>query len=38
MRLKPPYRNVAVSVGNGVKPVDVVLNYRKGLSIAPIRG
>ena len=38
MSLKPPYRKVAVSVGNGVKPVDVVLNYRKGLSIAPIRG
>lgn len=36
--LKPSYRKVAVSVGNGVKPVDVVLNYRKGLSIAPIRG
>jgi uncharacterized protein (DUF2141 family) len=37
IRLKPAYRKVAVSVGNGVKPVDVVLNYRKGLSIGPIR-
>ena len=37
MSLKPPYRKVAVVVGNGVRSVDVVLNYRKGLSIAPIR-
>jgi uncharacterized protein (DUF2141 family) len=37
MSLKPAYRKVAVSVGNGIRPVDVVLNYRRGLSIAPIR-
>ena len=34
--LKPPYRKVAVNVGNGVKPIDIVLNYRQGLSIRPL--
>jgi uncharacterized protein (DUF2141 family) len=34
--LKPKPGEVAISVGNGVKPVDVVLNYRRGLKIAPI--
>jgi uncharacterized protein (DUF2141 family) len=34
--LKPPFRKVAVTVGHGVKPVSVVLNYRRGLSIAPL--
>jgi len=34
--LKPPYRRVAVNVGNGVKPVNVVLNYRQGFSVRPI--
>ena len=34
--LKPPYRKVAVSVGNGVRPVNVVLNYRQGFSVRPI--
>lgn len=34
--LKPSFSEVAVPVGKGVKPVDVVLNYRQGLSIAPI--
>jgi uncharacterized protein (DUF2141 family) len=38
MNLKPSYRKVAVAVGNGVRPVNVVLNYRRGLSIAPVRG
>jgi uncharacterized protein (DUF2141 family) len=38
MSLKPSYRKVAVAVGNGVRPVNVVLNYKRGLSIAPIRG
>ena len=37
MNLKPPYKKVAVAVGNGVRPVSVVLNYRRGLSIAPVR-
>lgn len=34
--LKPSYREVAIPVGNGVKPVDVVLNYRQGLKIGPV--
>lgn len=34
--LKPRHREVAFAVGNGVKPIDVVLNYRRGLTIAPI--
>ena len=38
VNLKPSFRKVAVSVGNGVKPVNVVLNYRKGLAIGPIKG
>lgn len=35
--LKPKYRDVAISVGSGPKPVDVTLNYRQGLSIGPVR-
>ena len=38
VNLKPSYRKVAVNVGNGVRPVDVVLNYKRGLSIGPIGG
>jgi uncharacterized protein (DUF2141 family) len=34
--LKPPYRRVAVNVGNGVKPIAIVLNYRQGLAIRPL--
>lgn len=34
--LKPSYNEVAIPVGNGVKPVDVVLNYRQGLKIGPV--
>lgn len=34
--LKPSYGEVAIPVGNGVKPINVVLNYRKGLSIGPV--
>lgn len=34
--LKPSYNEVAIPVGNGVKPVDVVLNYRQGLRIGPV--
>lgn len=37
-RLKPSYRDVVIEVGSGVRSVDVVLNYRKGLSIGPIAG
>jgi uncharacterized protein (DUF2141 family) len=36
LKLKPSHRATAVSVGPGVKTVPVVLNYRSGLSIAPI--
>ena len=36
MSLKPKYQQVAIAVGRGVKPVDVVLNYRNGLSIGPV--
>jgi uncharacterized protein (DUF2141 family) len=34
--LKPSYQQTAVAVGNAVKPVRVVLNYRHGLSIGPV--
>ena len=34
--LKPSHREVAFSVGGGVKQVNVVLNYRRGLSVGPI--
>lgn len=34
--LKPKHRDVVIQVGNGVRPVDVVLNYRRGFSIGPI--
>lgn len=36
MHLRPDYRQVAIAVGRGVKPITVVLNYRQGLSIEPI--
>lgn len=34
--LKPKYSQVAITVGDGVKPIDVVLNYRQGLKVGPI--
>jgi uncharacterized protein (DUF2141 family) len=34
--LKPSHRQVAISVGQGVKPVSVVLNYRRGLTVGPV--
>ena len=34
--LRPNYNNVAFSVGQSVQPVNVVLNYRFGLSIRPV--
>lgn len=34
--LKPRYRDVVISVGHAPREVDVVLNYRQGLSIKPI--
>ena len=37
LNLRPNYNNVAINVGRGVTPVNVVLNYRFGLSIRPGR-
>lgn len=37
-RLRPNVGDVAIDVGHGVTPVNVVLNYRFGLSIHPVRG
>ena len=34
--LRPNYNNVAFNVGQSVQPVNVVLNYRFGLSIRPV--
>ncbi|HEX6377276.1 MAG TPA: DUF2141 domain-containing protein [Allosphingosinicella sp.] len=36
LKLKPPLRSTAVTVGSGLKTVPVVLNYRSGLSIGPV--
>jgi uncharacterized protein (DUF2141 family) len=36
LRLKPSFDQVSVTVGAGVRPVNVVLNYRNGLSIGPV--
>jgi uncharacterized protein (DUF2141 family) len=36
LKLKPSFGQVAIPVGNGVRPVNVVLNYRQGLSIGPV--
>jgi len=38
VHLKPSYRDVVIQVGRGVRPVDITLNYRKGLSIGPVAG
>jgi uncharacterized protein (DUF2141 family) len=38
VHLKPSYGDVVIQVGRGVRPVDVTLNYRKGLSIGPVAG
>ena len=37
LRYKPTYQQVSIKVGSGVQPVDVLLNYRQGLSIGPAR-
>ena len=34
--LHPDFEDVVLSARNGVQPVDVVMNYRSGLSIRPI--
>jgi uncharacterized protein (DUF2141 family) len=36
--LKPSFRETAIRVGEGVKPVSVILLYRRGLSIGRERG
>ena len=36
--LRPRFENVAFNVGAGVHAVPVVLNYRFGLTIRPVRG
>lgn len=38
INLRPSYGNVAINVGQGVLGVNVVLNYRFGLSIRPVNG
>ena len=38
LRLRPSFDAVAVNVGTGVLGVNVVLNYRYGLSIRPANG
>lgn len=37
-KLKPSFGQVAIPVGTGVRPVNIVLNYRQGLSIGPVKG
>ena len=36
--LRPPFGRTAVHVGTAPRPVTVLLQYRHGLSIAPVRG
>jgi uncharacterized protein (DUF2141 family) len=36
VHLKPSFNDVVIQVGRGVRTVDVVLNYRRGLSIGPV--
>lgn len=36
LALKPKHNQVAIPVGSGVKPIEVVLNYRQGLKIGPV--
>ena len=37
LNLKPKYREVVIPVGPGVKPVDVILNYKQGLTVGPVK-
>ncbi|MDQ3139897.1 MAG: DUF2141 domain-containing protein [Pseudomonadota bacterium] len=34
--LRPKHSEVVIAVGSGVKPISVVLNYRRGLKIGPL--
>lgn len=36
--LKPSFNDVVIQVGRSVRTIDVVLNYRRGLSIGPVAG
>lgn len=36
-RKRPSVKDVAISVGNGVTPVPVLLNYMQGLSVGPVK-
>ncbi|WP_106640082.1 DUF2141 domain-containing protein [Allosphingosinicella vermicomposti] len=36
--LKPAYSKVAFNAGEGVTRINVVMNYRNGLSIRPVKG
>lgn len=38
LHLRPSYGDVAVHVGQGPLPVNVVMNYRFGFSIRPVNG
>ena len=35
--LKPKYNEVTIPIGNSVRPVNVILNYKQGLSVGPIK-
>ncbi|MBU3077118.1 DUF2141 domain-containing protein [Sphingomonas quercus] len=36
LSLKPRYEDVVIAVGQTPKPVEIMLNYRRGLSIGPV--
>jgi uncharacterized protein (DUF2141 family) len=38
MSLKPRYEDVVIDIGAAPKPIEVVLNYRRGLSVGPVQG
>lgn len=37
LKMKPDFANVAVNVGEGAVTVEIVMQYRRGLSIGPVR-
>jgi uncharacterized protein (DUF2141 family) len=37
LKLKPNFQQTVISVDHGVTPVNVVLNYKQGLSVGPIK-
>lgn len=38
LSLKPRYEDVVIDIGAAPRPIEVVLNYRHGLSIGPAQG